>query len=85
LPKLEAAHIFTNRDNIPGQFMPEQRWRNDHAGVITPAEHLHVGPAGESRLHAYQYVAISDAWYGYRLNLQVFSAIQHGGFHLLLH
>src|ERR1700736_6103976 len=42
LSQAKAVNILTQRDNVPGKLMPEKRWRNNHAGVITAAEDFYV-------------------------------------------
>src|ERR1700744_3643951 len=43
----ELRDVLTGRDYIAGQLMPEYRGRHNHARMISAAEHLHVGTAGE--------------------------------------
>ncbi len=85
LADAELADVLAGRDDIAGQLVPEQGGRDDHAGVVAAAKHLHVGTAGEGGLHAHQHVAVIDFRYRYRLYLQIFFAIEHGGHHLTIH
>ena len=59
LADAEFRDILADRDDIAGQFVPEHGGGHDHAGVVSAAEHLHVGAAGQRHLHAYQDVAAS--------------------------
>src|SRR5260370_5454912 len=45
LTYMETFHFRTHGDNIARQLVPKQRGWNDHAGVVTATEHLHVGTA----------------------------------------
>ena len=56
---LEAVHAFANFLDDAGQFMAEERRRNDHAGVVATLIHLEVGAAGESDLDFDEYFALS--------------------------
>jgi hypothetical protein len=85
LPHFELADIFSHRDDVPRQLVAEQRWWDNHAGVVAPAEHFNIGSAGESGADANQHIFGPDAGNGNRLYLQALSAVQNGCHHLMIH
>ena len=68
-----------------GQFVAEQRGRNDHAGVVSALVNLEIGAAGQRDLHFDQNFALADARDGYSFNLQIFFAVQDGSCHFSVH
>src|SRR5690242_13843014 len=85
LADLKTLNFRTHRDNVASQLMSEQRWWHDHAGVIPPAEHLHISAASEGSLDAHQHVTRFNFRYRDRLYLQVLLAIEDSRYHLRVH
>lgn len=81
----DPADVFSNRDYIAGQFVPEHSGGHDHAGVIPAAKDFDVGPTGQGYFYPYENVAATDRWNGHRLYLQVLLAVEHGCHHLVIH
>jgi hypothetical protein len=79
------VNIASNGDHISSQFMAEKRGWHDHASVVAAAEDLHVGAAGQRRLHPNKQVSRSNLWYGDPLYCQMLFAIEHGSHHLRFH
>ena len=81
----KIGDALAHGDNVAGQFMPEHSGRDDHPRVISTAENLHIGTAGQRHLHPHQDVSRIDFRHGYRLHLQVFLAVKHGSHHVVVH
>src|SRR5262249_17912699 len=81
----EPRDTLADGDDITCQFVPEHGRGHDHAGMVAAPEHLDVGAAGESYLDSYEDVSAINCRNGYRLDLQVFLAVKHGGHHLTIH
>src|SRR6266852_8486226 len=82
---LEATHSFTDFLDRAGQFMPEQRRRHNHAGVIAPLIHLQIRAASEGHVDLHQNFAVTHAWDRHFFNLDVFFAVKDGSRHLAIH
>ena len=78
---LEAMHAFAYFLDDAGQFMSEERRRNDHSGVVATLIHLEVGAAGESDLDFDEYFTLFHAGNRHSFNLEIFFAVQDGGRH----
>src|SRR5207248_2734847 len=74
--------IVADRDHIARQFVPEHGGRHDHASMISTAKDLHIGATGQRHFYLYEDVTAVDFRNGYRLHLQVFLAVKHGGHHV---
>ena len=81
----ESADVGPNFLDHPGQLMPEQRRRHDHARVISPLIDLEVGAAGQSDLHLHQYLTFFQFGDRHLLDFDVLFAIEDGGGHLSAH
>ena len=81
----EAAHSVPDFFNHAGQFVSEQRRRDNHARVIAALVDLQVGAAGQCDLHFDQYFPIANPRDGHSFNLHVLFAIEDGGCHLSVH
>jgi hypothetical protein len=69
LPHPEPGDLRAHLDDVAGQFVAEDRRRNDHARMITPPEYFHVGAARQRRLDADQNISLANPRNGHRLNL----------------
>jgi hypothetical protein len=69
LTRAKLRDIRSHVDDIPGQFVAEHRWRNDHPCVIAAAKYLHIRAAGQGGSYAYQNVSLAKHRDGYRFNL----------------
>ena len=67
---LEAVDAGADFFDDSGQFVAEQRGRNDHAGVIAALVHLEVGAAGQGDLDLDQNLAVTHARDGDFFDLQ---------------
>jgi hypothetical protein len=67
------------------QFMPEQRRRHNHAGVIAPLIHLQIRAAGQRHVDLDQNFALSHTRDRHSFNLDVFFAVEDGSRHLAIH
>src|SRR5438552_17833773 len=63
LAHVPPFHFRTHGDDIASQLVSEKRRRNNHARMVTAAEHLHVGTARERSLYAHQHVALPNLLY----------------------
>ena len=84
-PTVKFGDILADRDDIPGQFVPEHSGGHDHPGVVSAAEDLDVGAAGQRHLDPYEDVSAFDCRNGYRLYLQMLLAVKHGSHHVVIH
>ena len=82
---LEAAHALADFLDRARQFMPEQRRRHNHAGVIAALIHLQIGAAGERHVDLDQNFALTHTRDRHSFNLDVFFAVEDGGRHLAVH
>jgi len=69
----------------PVPFVPEQRRRNDHLGMVAPAEDFQVGAASQRRPDANQHIVGADSGNANGFHPNVFTAVQYCGQHLLVH
>src|SRR5579864_3959432 len=81
----EAINSCTYFLDDAGQFVAEQRRRNDHAGVIAALVHLEISAAGQRDLYFDQNLAVSYTRDGYFFNFQIFFAVQDGSCHFSIH
>ena len=65
--------------------MTEYSGRDDHPRVISAAENLDIGTAGQRDPDAHQNISRIDFRHGYRLYLQVFLAVKHSSHHVVVH
>jgi hypothetical protein len=65
----ESVNAFADFLNDPGEFVSEERRRDDHASVIAALVDLEVGAAGERHLHFDQDLAFFHARDRYTFNL----------------
>src|SRR5262249_15293662 len=82
---LEAAYTRPNFFNDAGEFMPEQRRRDNHSPMIAALVNFEIGPAGEGNLHFHQDLAILESRDGHPLNFHVLFAIEDGCCHFPVH
>ena len=82
---LEAVHALADFLDYAGQFVAEERGRDDHAGVVAALIDLEIGAAGESDLDFDQHFALFHARDGHSFNLEIFFAVQDGGRHFSVH
>ena len=84
-PTENSGHALAHGDHIAGQLVPEHSRGHDHPSVVSAAEDLHVGAAGQRHLDPNEDVPAADCGNGHRLHLQVFFAVEHGRHHLAIH
>ena len=84
LARPKARDRIANRNHVAGEFVTEDRGRNDHAGVIAAAKDLDVGAAGERGAHADEDVAGPDGGNGNPFQLHVLFAVEYGREHRVI-
>ena len=85
LPDREVLDVLTDSDDIARQFVPEHGRGHDHPGVVSAAEDLHIGAAGQRHLYPYQDVSAFNCGNSYRLYLQMLLAVKHSSHHVVIH
>jgi hypothetical protein len=85
LPHVEPGNVRAHFHDVAGQFVAEDRRRNDHPRMVPAPEHLYVGAAREGRFDANQYVPFPNSRNGHRLDLYVLLTVQYGSHHFCIH
>jgi hypothetical protein len=78
---MEVLNAFAGRDNVPGEFMAEQRGRNQHPGVVSTAEHLNISTAREGGPDTHKQFTRTNGGHGHGLQANVLLPIQNGSAH----
>src|ERR1022692_204162 len=82
---LETVDALADFLDDSGQFVAEERGRDDHAGVVTALIDFKIGAAGEGYLYFDEHFSLFDARDGHSFNLEIFFAVQDGGGHFSVH
>ena len=81
IPTLDSGLWTLDFTNHPGKFVAEDGGGHDHFGVITAFEDLQIRAAGERGFDADADFARFERGRRDVLNLDIFPAVQDGGFH----
>ena len=85
LADTELANTLAHLDDVAGEFVSKQSRRNDHPGVVSSAEHLHVRAASERGADPHENVAFANFRNSNRLYAKVLLPVKHSRDHLGIH